>query len=217
MRCLPTTLRPLTHACLLRWQRCRLLACPPSGSVIRCCRLCREAPEATLAATRSSGNRREPAHWGTVHWSHMAPSPARSCRCGGPETLTTGKTRGTHTSRALIHPAHAGGTGDVYLSCRGTRRGRSPCSIVVERRLATCVKPLVRAELVPSRLETWWSPQGADGTWCTGKDRLPAVRSGAGRQISADALPPPRSAGRVAALSDPEGAQEERCDDSIMN
>ena len=31
--------------------------------------------------------------------------------------------------------------------------------------MATCVKPLVRAELVPSRLETWWSPQDADGTW----------------------------------------------------
>ena len=60
--------------------------------------------------------------------------------------------------------------------------------VVAERRLATFVKHLVRAGLVPSRLETWWCPQHAvvmqprqnargtwwchqvaDGTWCTGK------------------------------------------------
>jgi len=60
--------------------------------------------------------------------------------------------------------------------------------VVMERRLATFVKDLVRAGLVPSRLETWWCPQhavvmrpwhnargtgwshqGVDGTWCTGR------------------------------------------------
>ena len=60
--------------------------------------------------------------------------------------------------------------------------------VVAEQRLATFVKDLVRAGLVPSRLETWWCPQHAvvmpprqnaqgtwyshqvaDGTWCTGK------------------------------------------------
>ena len=60
--------------------------------------------------------------------------------------------------------------------------------VVAERRLATFVKDLVRAGLVPSRLETWWCPQHAvvmqpwrntrgtwyshqvaDGTWCTGQ------------------------------------------------
>ena len=60
--------------------------------------------------------------------------------------------------------------------------------VVAERRLATFVKDLVRAGLVPSRLETWWCPQHevvmqpwhnaqstwyshqvADGTWCTGR------------------------------------------------
>jgi len=60
--------------------------------------------------------------------------------------------------------------------------------VVAERRLATFVKDLVRARLVPSRLETWWcaqhavvmqpwhntrgtwsSHQVADGTWCTGQ------------------------------------------------
>ena len=46
--------------------------------------------------------------------------------------------------------------------------------VVAERRLATFVKDLVRARLVPSRLETWWCPQhavvmqpwhNARGTW----------------------------------------------------
>jgi len=60
--------------------------------------------------------------------------------------------------------------------------------VVAEKRLAMFVKHLVRAKLVPSRLETWWcshhaavmqprqnargtwySHQVADGTWCTGK------------------------------------------------
>jgi hypothetical protein len=60
--------------------------------------------------------------------------------------------------------------------------------VVAEKRLATFVKHLVRAGLVPSRLETWWCPQHAvvmrpwhnaqgtwwshqvaDGTWCTGQ------------------------------------------------
>ncbi len=60
--------------------------------------------------------------------------------------------------------------------------------VVAEKRLATFVKHLVRAELVPSHLETWWCPQHevvmrpwhnvrgtwyshqiADGTWCTGR------------------------------------------------
>ncbi len=60
--------------------------------------------------------------------------------------------------------------------------------VVAERRLATFVKHLVRARLVPSRLETWWCPQHAvvmqpwhnargtwwshqvaDGTWCIGQ------------------------------------------------
>jgi len=60
--------------------------------------------------------------------------------------------------------------------------------VVAERRRATFMKDLVRAKLVPSRLETWWCPQHAvvmpprqnaqgtwyshqvaDGTWCTGK------------------------------------------------
>jgi hypothetical protein len=60
--------------------------------------------------------------------------------------------------------------------------------VVAERRLAAFVKDLVRARLVPSRLETWWCPQHAvvmqpwhnaqgawyshqhtDGTWCTGQ------------------------------------------------
>ena len=60
--------------------------------------------------------------------------------------------------------------------------------VVAERRLATFVKAIVRAGLVPSRLETWWCPQHAvvmqpwhnargtwwshpvaDGTWCTGR------------------------------------------------
>jgi|GEM_PF-2264820 len=60
--------------------------------------------------------------------------------------------------------------------------------VVAERRLATFVKDLVRAGLVPSRLATWWCPQhevvmqpwhngrgawwshqAADGTWCTGR------------------------------------------------
>jgi hypothetical protein len=60
--------------------------------------------------------------------------------------------------------------------------------VVAERRRATFVKDLVRSRLVPSRLETWWCPQhavvmqqrhnargtwwshqGADGTWCTGQ------------------------------------------------
>jgi hypothetical protein len=60
--------------------------------------------------------------------------------------------------------------------------------VVAERRLATFVKHLVRAGLVPGRLETWWchhhevvmppwqnargtwySHQVADGTWCTGR------------------------------------------------
>ena len=60
--------------------------------------------------------------------------------------------------------------------------------MVAERRLATFVKNLVRAGLVPSRLETWWCPQHAvvmqpwhnaqgtwysppvaDGPWCTGQ------------------------------------------------
>ena len=46
--------------------------------------------------------------------------------------------------------------------------------VVAERRLATFVKDLVRAGLVPSHLETWWCPQhavvmqprqNARGTW----------------------------------------------------
>jgi hypothetical protein len=50
--------------------------------------------------------------------------------------------------------------------------------VVAEKRLATFVKSLVRAGLVPSRLETWWCPQhevvmpprqNARGTWCTGR------------------------------------------------
>ena len=60
--------------------------------------------------------------------------------------------------------------------------------VVAERRLATFVKDLVRAGLVPSRRETWWCPHHevvmrpwhnargiwwshpvADGTWCTGQ------------------------------------------------
>ena len=60
--------------------------------------------------------------------------------------------------------------------------------VVAEKRLATFVKDLVRARLVPSRLEAWWcaqhavvmqpwhnargarySHQVADGTWCTGQ------------------------------------------------
>ncbi len=60
--------------------------------------------------------------------------------------------------------------------------------VVAEKRLATFVKHLVRAGLVPSPLETWWCPQHAvvmqpwqnaqgtwsshqiaDGTWCTGR------------------------------------------------
>jgi hypothetical protein len=60
--------------------------------------------------------------------------------------------------------------------------------VVAEKRLAMFVKDLVRAGLVPSRLETWWcaqhaivmqpwhnaqgtwySHQIADGTWCTGQ------------------------------------------------
>jgi hypothetical protein len=60
--------------------------------------------------------------------------------------------------------------------------------VVAEQRLATFVKDIVRAGLVPSRLETWWcaqyavvmrprhnahgtwySHQVADGTWCTGQ------------------------------------------------
>ena len=60
--------------------------------------------------------------------------------------------------------------------------------VVADRRLATFVKAIVRAGLVPSRLETWWcaqhavvmhqrhnargtwwSHQLADGTWCTGQ------------------------------------------------
>ena len=60
--------------------------------------------------------------------------------------------------------------------------------VVAERRQATFVKAIVRAGLIPSRLETWWCPQHAvvmqprqnargtwyshqvaDGTWCTGK------------------------------------------------
>src|SRR5438128_11103879 len=60
--------------------------------------------------------------------------------------------------------------------------------VVAERRLATFVKDIVRAGLVPSRLETWWCPQHAvvmqpwhnargtwyshqvaDGTWCSGQ------------------------------------------------
>ena len=60
--------------------------------------------------------------------------------------------------------------------------------VVTERRLATFVKDIVRAGLVPSRLETWWCPQHAvvmqpwhnargtwyshqvaNGTWCTGR------------------------------------------------
>jgi hypothetical protein len=62
--------------------------------------------------------------------------------------------------------------------------------VVAEKRLATFVKHLVRAGLVPSRLETWWCPQHAvvmrpwhnaqgtwwshqvaDGTWCTGQGK----------------------------------------------
>ena len=60
--------------------------------------------------------------------------------------------------------------------------------VVAEQCLATFVKDIVRAGLVPSRLETWWcaqhavvmrprhnahgtwySHQVADGTWCTGQ------------------------------------------------
>jgi hypothetical protein len=50
--------------------------------------------------------------------------------------------------------------------------------IVAEKRLATFVKDLVRAGLVPSRLETWWCAQhavvmqsrpNARETWCTGQ------------------------------------------------
>jgi hypothetical protein len=60
--------------------------------------------------------------------------------------------------------------------------------VVAERRRATFVKAIVRARLVPSRLETWWCPRHAvvmqqrhnargtwwshpvtDGTWCTGQ------------------------------------------------
>jgi hypothetical protein len=60
--------------------------------------------------------------------------------------------------------------------------------IVAEKRLATFVKDLIRARLVPSHLEPWWcsqhavvmrpwpqaqgtrySHQLADGTWCTGQ------------------------------------------------
>jgi len=60
--------------------------------------------------------------------------------------------------------------------------------VVAEKRLAAFVKDLVRAGLVPSRLETWWcskhavvmqpwrnaqatwwSHQVAHGTWCTGQ------------------------------------------------
>ena len=60
--------------------------------------------------------------------------------------------------------------------------------VVAERRQATFVKAIVRAGLVPSRLETWWCPQHAvvmqpwhnargswyshevaEGTWCTGQ------------------------------------------------
>jgi hypothetical protein len=76
-----------------------------------------------------------------------------------------------------------------------TYRGLAPgawlvaaCFRAVRQRLATFVKDLVRAGLVPSRLETWWcaqhavvmqpwrnargtwwSHQVADGTWCTGQ------------------------------------------------
>ena len=50
--------------------------------------------------------------------------------------------------------------------------------VVAEQRLATFVKDLVRAGLVPSRLETWWCAQhtvvmqprhNAQGTWCAGQ------------------------------------------------
>ena len=62
--------------------------------------------------------------------------------------------------------------------------------VVADKRLATFVKSLVRAGLVPSRLETWWCPQHAvvmqpwqnvrgtwyshqvaDSTWCTGREQ----------------------------------------------
>jgi hypothetical protein len=62
--------------------------------------------------------------------------------------------------------------------------------VVAEKRLATFVKHLVRAGLVPSHLETWWcshhavvmqprqnargtwySHQVADSTWCTGREQ----------------------------------------------
>ena len=62
--------------------------------------------------------------------------------------------------------------------------------VVAEKRLATFVKHLVRAGLVPTPLETWWCPQHAvvmqpwqnargtwyshqvaDSTWCTGREQ----------------------------------------------
>jgi len=60
--------------------------------------------------------------------------------------------------------------------------------VVAEKRRATFMKDLVRAKLVPRRLETWWCPhhevvmrpwhnargtwyshQVADGAWCSGQ------------------------------------------------
>ena len=73
---------------------------------------------------------------------------------------------------------------------RGVASDKVRLYIVAERRMALFRKDLVRAFLVPSRLETWWcaqhgvimqpwknargtwwSHQVAQGTWCTGKAR----------------------------------------------
>ena len=174
MRCLPTILRPLSHACLLPWQRCRLRACPPSGSVIRCGRLCRKASRGHSGRDpflQEPSCARPLGHRALVPHGPLTPPEAVGAvgQKHSPQERPVGRTPPEPWST----PARWGNGGRVCPR-RGTRRGRSRCSLVAERRLA----------------ET---------------------------PLSADAHPPPRSAGPVAALSAPEGAQEERCDDSIMN
>ena len=159
MRCLPTILRPLAHACLLRWQRCRLLACPPSGSVIRCCRLCRKASRGHSGRDpflQEPSCARPLGHRALVPHGPLPPPEAVGAvgQKHSPQARPVGRTPPEPWST----PARWGNGGRVCPR-RGTRRGRSPCSIVAERRLARCVKPLVRAELIPSRLTTWWCPQ----------------------------------------------------------
>jgi hypothetical protein len=71
-------------------------------------------PPGRDAFLRSS---RAPAHTGTVSRSHTRPTlSARCCRCGGPATLTTGKTRGTRTLAVMLHPPTRGERGKYARS-----------------------------------------------------------------------------------------------------